>query len=244
MPLVEKHPTDEGKFQSTFDSYGHGQGNGKSRNAVYKYAKKLGVSAKEKVLSHVTKSEKEPEKTGDSVQLNSENENELHKIGIEWGEVGWFEESEEPVKPNSIPKPVQELASEKVTKMNVIAEKSQRHLIRMGFNGLDRLITHWGRGVLMDKEWEIQRSKGDIDALEESSMAVMKHYGINVELNPVMVWGITVGSAYIPPIAHVQKNAHPSKRGKGIFSRIIASIKNRRRFRRRGVAQNQGEIDA
>ena len=41
MSKVEKHPYDEGKYQSTFDDYGHGKGNGKSRNAIYKHAKKL-----------------------------------------------------------------------------------------------------------------------------------------------------------------------------------------------------------
>ena len=233
MGLVEKHPTDEGKFQSTFDKYGHGEGNGKSRNAVYKYAKKLKTPSMEK-----------KPKISDSVQVEEKTEDELHKIGIEWGDVGWFEESEETVKPNSIPKPVQELASEKVTKMNAMAERSQRHLIRMGFTGIDRLVTHWGRGVLMNKEWEIQRSKSDLDALEESSMAVMKHYGISVELNPVAVWGITVSSAYIPPIIHVQKNAHPSKKGRGIFSRIFLGIKNRMKRKRKPVAQNEVEINA
>ena len=28
MSKVEKHPTDKGKYQSTFDNYGHGEGNG------------------------------------------------------------------------------------------------------------------------------------------------------------------------------------------------------------------------
>ena len=37
MSKVEAHPTDEGKYQSSFDTYGHGEGNGKSRAAVYKH---------------------------------------------------------------------------------------------------------------------------------------------------------------------------------------------------------------
>ena len=41
MAKVEPHPYDEGKFQSTLDDYGHGKGNGKSRNAVYKHLRKL-----------------------------------------------------------------------------------------------------------------------------------------------------------------------------------------------------------
>jgi major membrane immunogen (membrane-anchored lipoprotein) len=41
MASVEPHPTDEGKFQSAVDDYGHGPGNGKSRSAVYKHLKSL-----------------------------------------------------------------------------------------------------------------------------------------------------------------------------------------------------------
>jgi len=37
MSRVQPHPTDEGRFQSTFDTYGHGKGNGKSRSMVYKH---------------------------------------------------------------------------------------------------------------------------------------------------------------------------------------------------------------
>ena len=31
MSKVAPHPTDKWKFQSTFEDYGHGKGNGKSR---------------------------------------------------------------------------------------------------------------------------------------------------------------------------------------------------------------------
>ena len=36
-----KHETDEGKWQSNFDEYGHGEGNGKSRNSIYKHYRKM-----------------------------------------------------------------------------------------------------------------------------------------------------------------------------------------------------------
>jgi len=48
MSKVQKHPTDKGKFQSSFDDYGHGKGNGKSRNAIYKHAKKIKEQKSEK----------------------------------------------------------------------------------------------------------------------------------------------------------------------------------------------------
>ena len=39
MAKYEKHPTDEGKYQCPICDYGHGEGNGKSRQAVSKHFK-------------------------------------------------------------------------------------------------------------------------------------------------------------------------------------------------------------
>ena len=41
MSKVEPHSSDKGKYQSTFDGYGHGEGNGKSKTAIYKHFKTL-----------------------------------------------------------------------------------------------------------------------------------------------------------------------------------------------------------
>ena len=37
MSKAIPHPTDEGKWMCSVCDYGHGEGNGKSRNAVYKH---------------------------------------------------------------------------------------------------------------------------------------------------------------------------------------------------------------
>ena len=37
MSKALPHPTDEGKWMCSDCDYGHGEGNGKSRNAVYKH---------------------------------------------------------------------------------------------------------------------------------------------------------------------------------------------------------------
>ena len=57
MSKVQKHPTDEGKYQSTFDEYGHGEGNGKSRAAVYKHYAKINDSEKVENEPKITTSE-------------------------------------------------------------------------------------------------------------------------------------------------------------------------------------------
>ena len=48
MSRIEDHPSDEGKYQSTFDSYGHGEGNGKSKTAIYKHYKTFKKKEEEK----------------------------------------------------------------------------------------------------------------------------------------------------------------------------------------------------
>jgi len=49
---IEPHPHDEEKFQSTFDTYGHGEGNGKSQYKILKHHKKCEVES-EKVNLYI-----------------------------------------------------------------------------------------------------------------------------------------------------------------------------------------------
>jgi len=74
------------------------------------------------------------------------------------------------------------------------------------------MITHWGRGVMNKKDWTLKRSKQDYDILEQSTVDVMVQYGINIPVSPLTIWGITVGSAYLPPINHIRKNADPNRK--------------------------------
>lgn len=249
MSKVEKHPFDEGKYQSTFDTYGHGKGNGKSRNAIYKHAKKLenldfvqnGSSKTGSQYNGLKKDTKNPKKgklsTGsqysdsdksvkndaDSLAEDSENaQNHTFSDEIpiwsndestenvefeEWGNVEWDGE-EVDVTPHTIPEPISKLNATQ----QALDYESMGRLVRFGFIGLDRMLTHWGRGVMNKPKWELKRSKQDYDVLESSTVQVMAHYGINIPVSPMTVWGLTIGAAYAPPINHIRKNADPNRK--------------------------------
>lgn len=215
MSKVEKHPTDKGKFQSTFDNYGHGKGNGKSRNAIYKHAKKL-ENPKPDFVKPVEESQ--PKITQNQEKIEVEETQETNN-STDWSNVSWADDDFGDVKPKSIPEPIQQMAQGRISEVTM---QAQGQMIRFGFTALDRMITHWGRGVMNNPEYTLERHPSDLDALEASTMQLMTHYGIQVPVSPLMVWGATVGSAYAPPIMHIRKNADPNrkKRGLGFLSRL------------------------
>ena len=212
MSKAEKHPTDEGKYQATFDKYGHGEGNGKSRAAIYKYHKKW-------ILENEVVEEK-PDPISDS---NNSSE-------YEWSNVSWLnpDEDEEKIEP-TIPKPIRKIASGNTEGLVMTAAQAatQKQLIRWGFMGLDRGVTHWGRGVMSRSDWELERSPEDYDALEGATTNMLEAHGISLNLSPELVWGTVVGAAYIPPLVYIGKNADPNKK-KGILGRIRRMFKRRR----------------
>lgn len=221
MGLVEKHPTDEGKYQATFNEYGHGVGNGKSRNGVYKHHKTF-LKSLDFVQSD---SPSEPE-TSDFVQSESTSEPETSDFvqdkSEEWSSISWAddENTSNPI-PRTIPKPLADVAKGKAKKVSV---EATGQVVRFGFVGLDRMVTHWGRGVMSSPKWSLTRSPEDYDALEASTVALLAHYGVEIPLSPVMVWGATVGAAYGPPILYIKKNADPNRIKKKFLSKLFGKL--------------------
>ena len=191
MPVkAVPHPTDPDKWMSNFDEYGHGEGNGKSRNAIYKHFKKI----------------------------NQESESSESEKSDGWIKTEWMDDSTETVKAKSIPEPLSEMVDGKFAEVNF---KAQGHIVRSVFVGLARLITHWGRGVMSDNEWSIERTPEDYDTLETSTLQMLAYYDVTIPVTPPMIWGLTVGSAYVKPVSHVIKNRDPNRKRKGIFSRLF-----------------------
>ena len=131
----------------------------------------------------------------------------------DWSSVSWADDDFGDVRPKSIPEPIQQMAQGRIAEVTM---QAQGQVIRFGFTALDRMITHWGRGVMNNPEYELERHPSDLDALEASTMQLMAHYGIQMPVSPLMVWGATVGSAYAPPIMHIRKNADPNRKKKGV----------------------------
>lgn len=251
MAMVEPHPHDAGKFQSTFDDYAHGPGNGKSRNGVYKHAKRLKAQGQfpgqDSIVQESSENETSSERDTESLSNDTKSESadfvqdvsdDDAPDGTEWGSIAWAEDDpdEGEVRTRTIPKPLGDLATGKQTEASL---ETTAQFVRYGYMALDRVVTHWGRGVMADPDYTLQRTPADYDALEASTVAVMQHYGISLPISPVLVLGVTVGAAYGPPVVHIQRNADPNRKRGGIrrfFGRFVPSFI---RGRKRKSAQNQ-----
>lgn len=211
---VQKHPIDEGKYQSAFDNYGHGEGNGKSRQAVYKYARRLKSMQNDKVPSEDTDVVLSDSDSPPQEQESSEGTQD------DWINISWAEDEGNDIpKANTIPDPLHKMAKSKGKgEFNKARRIMQSQFVRWGFISLDRLVTWWGRGVMSEPEWEIQRTPKDYDVLQGTTNTVLEAYEIEIPASPWMIWGAVVSSAYIPPVMHIHKNRDKTRKTRSIFS--------------------------
>lgn len=223
MSKVEKHPTDEGKYQSTFDEYGHGKGNGKSRAAVYKHYNKTTNSVKEENSPKIDVNENRGTASQSDYTKSDtlENDEEFTQNLTDYESIAWLEDDTKSVS-STIPTPIRKIASGKGPGLSAAQLATQTHLIRWGFMGLDRGITQWGREVMRKPEWQLERSNADYDAMEGATTNLMDSYGVHIQLSPGLVWGTVMAAAYVPPVAHVTRNADPTTRAKlGLWARTV-----------------------
>jgi len=231
---VVEHPTDEGKWMLSEDlielygeAYGHDQG--KSKQAVYKWIKRRDAKREEEDTAAMDAFYEEPEAepTVESGGVES---------STDWVEVDWRNPSDADQgtvddTPDTINPAVRALGGAGTTSANLAKKQAeiQGRVARYGFVAADRLVTWWGRGVTNNPQYELKRSKADLDLLEETTIDVMEYYGISIPVNPLMVWGITVGAAYVPPVMDIRKNADPNRIKRGGLLRFIPFIGRRYR---------------
>lgn len=229
MGRAEKHPTDANKYQSTYDSYGHGEGNGKSRAAVYKNFTKINrdfVQSGDDLTEPITQKRDKVEPVV---------ENDFTKTD-DFSNISWLSDEElEGIEP-TIPRPIRALAAGDVAGMSAAQRATQTQLINWGFIGIDRGITHWGRGVTGHEEWSIERHPSDYEAMTGATQHLMDENGISINLNPSLVWATVMSAAYVPPVAYVARNSDKTKR-KLFFKSVGGFLRNPfKALRRRRVA--------
>ena len=224
MSNVEPHPTDEGKFQSTVDEYGHGEGNGRSRSAVYKHLKNTVIEVSIETAEVENDSAGVEPEPSHIIDEGEEPTDFVQDEETEWGHVEWADPDEVEPKPRRIPRAVSDMARGKAKIADAAATGT---IIRFGYHTLDRAITHWGRAVMNKPEWDIDRSKEDMDTLEIATMGMLDHYGVTIPMSPVVIWGAAVGSAYVPPLVHIKQNADPARKRTNWLGSIF------KRFRRK-----------
>ena len=203
MSKVEPHKTDKGKFQSTFDDYGHGKGNGKSKTAIYQHFKTLPET---------------PEPTDDESQ---------NDITPEWENLDWLTPDDEEEVPSSLPKAVQGMVGG--SEYGPAQRATQRQIVIWSYMGIDRLFSHWGKGVTQDKSWEITRSSSDYAIMEHATTNMMDAYGLRVSMSPTLVWGTVMAGAYGTPAVDGVKKADPLRK-RGILNRFKRLFRRRKKF--------------
>ena len=203
MSRIEDHPSDEGKYQSTFDSYGHGEGNGKSKTAIYKHYKTF--KKKEEEKEEVIVDDSTPE----------------------WENLDWLTPDDEEEVPSSLPKAVQGMVGG--SEYGPAQRATQRQIVIWSYMGIDRLFSHWGKGVTQDKSWEITRSSSDYAIMEHATTNMMDAYGLRVSMSPTLVWGTVMAGAYGPPAVDVVKKADPLRK-RGVLNRFKRLFRRRKKF--------------
>ena len=237
----EKHPFDKGKYQSTVSNYGHGKGNGKSRQAVSKHYDKF-TAENEPSIEAPSEPENEPVVGTDQIEdfdvkMQSE---EFNPSEPEWLRVERDEEGGDP-EVGSIPLPVRGVlkglqgavnASEfTVTEMREFF-KHQARMVRFFLSGVvDPLVSWWGKGVTSDPTYAIKRTSEEWKMTEEITAQWMEYRGVSVPLNPDILMVGCIGALYAPPIAEIRKNADPTRPKRGPLA-IFQRWRQRRTLRR------------
>ena len=245
LAKVIKHPYDENKWMLSFDlveemgsAYGHGRGNGKSKQSVYSWIKKQKRTEEHTVSAEPVSLERpSPQETSaqDSVETQPIETEEWPEGDPDegWERVDWTRVSDEEIIADTIGAPVRSMidafSGGDLESPSLLRKQRelQGKIARWGFMTIDRLVTWWGRGVTQDQSYELVRSARDYDLLEGTTTDVMDYYNLSIPLNPLAIWGITVGTAYIPPLSDIRSRADPKRRRKLNWRRFIPFLRKR-----------------
>ena len=203
MAKYEKHPTDEGKYQCPICDYGHGEGNGKSRQAVSKHFK-----------IHTSDPIEEadiPESLNIKIEENDDSKPEWLSFDMsdESGEVET--ESISPLASSFIKgMSKQELPTTQKELRQFY--QTQGKMMSWIFTGIiDPLISWYGRAITTNPDFKVSRSEGDVELLTDSSAQWLEYRQIQLPVTTDIIMGVTVASMYAPVMYKIHKKRDPNR---------------------------------
>ena len=247
MAKYESNP--DGKYQCPLCDYGHGPGNGKSRQSVSKHYNKVHLDpvaeeeAPAEAESYSSVDQEEPGEIEISFEFQEDDE-------PSWLNAGVLEAEEVPITPSPMSSPVKGFLKslnkeagvkkgKKKSKAEQLAwNQQQARLVRWGYVCIDRLVVWWGRGVLEDPSWDITRSEDEWKIMEASTTAFLDHHNMSIPVNPDLVFVATLAGAYGPPVRYVAKNG---KRKVLSWKNPIKAWFARRKLKKMAKAREEGE---
>ena len=220
-----KHEYDEGKFQSTIDGYGHGPGNGKSRQAVTKNHNKVESSRTF-----------EPEGSFDVPLVESVPESEVkveepESTGPDWLNIE-FDGAEVGEQVQSIPAPIRGLLGAMSGQQDPHAVRTpaqiqawyaqQARLVRYFLAGIvDPTVSWWMKGITADPDIKIERSHAEWEMTEAVTEQFLQHNQISVMVNPNILMAGMLSALYVPPVVKAVRQRDPNRKSAigGFFQR-------------------------
>lgn len=218
MAKYEKNPDDKGKYQCPICEYGHGAGNGKSRQSVSKHFNALHAEETPKAPNTSENLDQQPER----VDVNEPDFDEIsdEKPNVpDWLTFDMGDELEEVVTVelnpsiNSILKGMAE-GADPPSSPKAMKEfyTQQGKMMRWLFAGVvDPVVSWYGRSVTSDPEFSIKRSSSDWALFEDVSSSWLEYHGIRLPVTPDIIMVGTIASFYIPVLSQIRQKRDPSK---------------------------------
>lgn len=216
MAKYEKHDTDEGKYQCPVCQYGHGEGNGKSRQSVSRHYNALHA---EESPSAPTTPKDETEAT-QRVDVNEAENDDSTPQTPEWLTFDMGEESDE--DPSTVS--ISPTAASVLKGMAAGADppkspkalkdfyEQQGRMMRWVFAGaIDPLMSWYGKSITTNPDFTIKRSRADWELFETVSANWLEYHGIQLPITPNIIMAGTIASMYAPVFLKIQRERDPKK---------------------------------
>jgi hypothetical protein len=216
MAKYEKHDTDEGKYQCPVCQYGHGVGNGKSRQSVSRHYNAL--HAEETPPAPTT-----PKTKTDApkrVDVKEDENDDSTPSAPEWltfdmGE----EEGEEPSTVSISPTAASVLkgmaaGADPPSSPKALKDfyEQQGKMMRWVFAGaIDPIVSWYGKSITTNPEFKIKRSRADWELFETVSANWLEYHGVQLPITPNIIMAGTIASMYAPVFVKIQRERDPKK---------------------------------
>ena len=218
MAKYEKNPDDEGKYQYTVCEYGHGPGNGKSRQSVTRHFNKTHAGPED--ATEVTSTRKQSEEAPSEPQEKTEPQEASETKEPGWLSMDFTPSEEEEAATVSINKAAKStLQGMLKNPASIKSEKEldeffaqQARMLRWVFaGGIDPALEWWARSVTSDADYTIKRTSSDWAFFEEVAKSWLEYRGIQLPITPDFVMLGTVGAFYAPVFVHVRRKRDPTR---------------------------------
>jgi hypothetical protein len=91
--------------------------------------------------------------------------------------------------------------------------KQQGKILRFAFSGLiDPLVSWWGKGVMADADWKIERKEGDWVNFEHTATQWMEYNNLTIPITPNLMMIGGVFQMYRKPIGFVLSHKDPNRK--------------------------------